>query len=258
VAAHQGLTLPDDHFRQPLAVGAGTEGIERVLVVTAHPDDVDFGAAGSVALWTGAGIDVAYCIATDGDAGGSDPSVSRPDMAAIRRREQCEAARLVGVTDVTFLGFPDGRLSPGLDLRRAITRVIRRHRPDRVVAQSPERNWARIYASHPDHLAAGEAAICAVYPDARNPFAFPELLEEGLQPHTVPELWVMATERADRVVDTTEFFGAKLAALRSHRSQVGDGDHLEELLTSWMSGTALAAGLPDGRLAEAFHVVASG
>ncbi len=258
MAAHQGLILPDDHFRQPLAVGAGTEGIERVLVVMAHPDDVDFGAAGSVALWTDAGIDVAYCIVTDGDAGGSDPSVSRTDMAAIRRREQCEAARLVGVSDVTFLGFPDGRLSPGLDLRMAITRTIRRHRPDRVVAQSPERNWARIYASHPDHLAAGEAAICAVYPDARNPFAFPELLAEGLEPHTVPELWIMATERADRVVDTTDFFGAKLSALRSHRSQVGDGDHLEELLTSWMSGTALAAGLPDGRLAEAFHVVASG
>ncbi len=108
-------------------------------------------------------------------------------MAAIRRREQLDAAQAVGVTDVTFLGFPDGRLLPDLDLRRDIARVIRQFRPDRVVAQSPERNWARIYASHPDHLAAGEAAICAVYPDARNPFAFPELLEEGLEPHTVPE-----------------------------------------------------------------------
>jgi LmbE family N-acetylglucosaminyl deacetylase len=238
-----------------MLVGAGTDGVERILVVTAHPDDVDFGAAGSVAVWTHAGVEVAYCIATDGDAGGSDRSVSRTEMAVVRREEQREAARVVGVSDVTFLGFPDGRLTPGLDLRQAIAGVIRRFRPDRVVAQSPERNWSRIYASHPDHLAAGEAAICAVYPDARNPFAFPALLEEGLEPHSVPELWVMTTERADRVVDATEFFDLKLAALRSHRSQVGDGEHLGELLRTWMSGTALAAGLPEGRLAEAFHVV---
>ena len=247
--------MADTHFRQPMMVGAGSDGVERILVVTAHPDDVDFGAAGSVAVWTHAGVEVAYCIATDGDAGGSDRSVSRTEMAVVRREEQREAARVVGVSDVTFLGFPDGRLTPDLDLRQAIAGVIRRFRPDRVVAQSPERNWSRIYASHPDHLAAGEAAICAVYPDARNPFAFPALLEEGLEPHSVPELWVMTTERADRVVDATEFFDLKLAALRSHRSQVGDGEHLGELLRTWMSGTALAAGLPEGRLAEAFHVV---
>jgi LmbE family N-acetylglucosaminyl deacetylase len=238
-------------------VGAGIEGIERILVVTAHPDDVDFGTAGSVAVWTDAGVEVAYCIATDGEAGGDDRSLARADMATIRRGEQTEAAAQVGVKDLTFLGHPDGRLQADLDLRRDIARVIRRFRPDRVVTQSPERNWARIYASHPDHLAAGEAAACAVYPDARNPFAFPELLDEGLEPHTVPELWIMSTERADRAVDATEFFDRKLAALRSHRSQVGDGENLEELLRTWMSGTALAAGLPDGRLAEAFHVVAT-
>ncbi len=238
-----------------LTVDDGTEPVARILVVTAHPDDVDFGAAGSVAVWTGRGVEVSYCIVTDGDAGGSDRSISRAEMAAVRREEQLVAARSVGVTDVTFLGFPDGMVTPGLELRRAIAAVIRRVRPDRVVAQSPERNWSRIYASHPDHLAAGEAAACAVYPDARNPFAFPDLLEEGLEPHTVPELWIMATERADRVVDATAVFERKLAALRSHRSQVGDGDHLEDLLRTWMSGTALAAGLPEGRLAESFQVV---
>ena len=126
-----------------------------------------------------------------------------------------------------------------------------------MVAQSPERNWARIYASHPDHLAAGEAAVCAVYPDARNPFAFPELLAEGLEPHVVPEMWIMATERADRVVDATATYPRKLAALRSHRSQVGEGEHLDELLRGWMGGTALAAGLPEGSLAEAFHLVST-
>jgi LmbE family N-acetylglucosaminyl deacetylase len=241
-----------------LTVDPGPDGVSRVLMVLAHPDDVDFGAAGSVAAWTDAGVEVAYCIVTDGDAGGSDRSISRAEMAAVRRDEQRAAAKEVGVTEVTFLGHPDGRLASTIELRRDISRVIRQFRPDRVVAQSPERNWSRIYASHPDHLAAGDAAACAVYPDARNPFAHPELLEEGLEPHTVPELWVMATERADRVVDVTGQFGRKLAALRSHRSQVGDGAEVEELLRSWMSGTALAAGLPDGRLAEAFHVVQTG
>ena len=245
--------MPDNSA--PLTVDDGSDDVGRILVVTAHPDDVDFAAAGSVAVWTGRGIEVSYCIATDGDAGGSDQSISRPEMAAIRREEQLLAARAVGGTDVTFLGFADGRVQPSLELRAAISRVIRTVRPDRVVAQSPERSWTRIYASHPDHLATGEAAACAVYPDARNPFAFPELLAEGLVEHTVPELWIMATERANRVVDATDVYDRKLAALKSHASQVGDGDHLDGLLRGWMGGTALAAGLPEGRLAEAFHVV---
>ncbi len=237
------------------AVGDALAGVSTILVVTAHPDDVDFGAAGTVATWTAAGVDVVYCIVTDGDAGGSDRSVSRAEMAATRRREQQAAAAALGVRDVRFLGHPDGRLTPSIELRRDISRVIRQVRPDRVVTQSPERDWHRIYASHPDDLAAGEAAACAVYPDARNPFAHPELLEEGLEPHTVPELWLMATARPDRVIDVTDHFDAKLAALRSHASQIGEGDGLEERLRAWMSGTALAGGLPDGRLAEAFLVV---
>ncbi len=241
-----------------MTVGAATEDISRIVVVTAHPDDVDFAAAGSVAVWTNAGIEVAYCIATDGDAGGSDRSVGRTEMAAIRRREQLDAAKVVGVSDVTYLGFEDGRVVIDLELRRAITRVIRQFRPDRVVSQSPERNWTRIYGSHPDHMAVGEAALSAVYPDARNPFAFPDLLEEGLEPHTVAETWIMASDRSDRVVDTTDVFDLKLSALSAHRSQVGDGAHLENLLRGWMSNTALTAGLPEGRLAEAFHVLATG
>jgi LmbE family N-acetylglucosaminyl deacetylase len=239
---------------EPMTVDDGSDDVERILVVTAHPDDVDFGAAGSVAVWTGRGTKVSYCIVTDGDAGGSDQSITRPEMAVIRREEQLTAARAVGVSDVTFLGFPDGRVTPTLELRAAIARVIRQVRPDRVVTQSPERNWTRIYASHPD-LATGEAAACAVYPDARNPFAFPELMAEGLEPHVVPELWVMATDRANRVVDATDVYPKKLAALKSHVSQVGDGEHLDDLLKGWMGGTALAAGLPEGHLAEAFHVV---
>ena len=162
--------------------------VERVLVITAHPDDVDFGVAGSVATWTDTGIQVTYCLATSGEAGGSDRSISRAEMAELRQAEQTAAAKVVGVEDLVFLGHPDGRLQPTLELRRDVSRVIRQVRPQRVITQSPDRNYERIYASHPDHLAAGEAALCAVYPDARNPFAHPELLEdEGLEPWSVSE-----------------------------------------------------------------------
>ncbi len=232
-------------------------GVERILVVTAHPDDVDFGVAGSVATWVKAGIEVAYCIVTDGDAGGSDRSISRPEMAAIRRDEQRAAAAEVGVTDVTFLGYPDGRLVTSIELRRDISRQVRVHRPQRLVCQSPERMWDRIGASHPDHLVAGEAAVCAAYPDARNPFAHPELLEEGLEPHAVAELWMMAAPGADRIVDVTDTFDRKVAALLCHRSQISDGPGLEARLREWLSAGARAAGLAEGRLAESFRVVAT-
>src|SRR4051812_8482930 len=115
--------------------------IERILVVTAHPDDVDFGAAGSVAVWTERGIEVTYCLVTDGEAGGSDRTISRPEMATLRRAEQTAAAEQVGVTDLRFLGFPDGGLEPTIEVRRSISRVIRQVRPQRVVTQSPQRNF---------------------------------------------------------------------------------------------------------------------
>lgn len=238
------------------------EQIERVLVVTAHPDDVDFGAAGSVAAWTKRGVEVSYCVATDGDAGGFDPAVPREEIGGIRRAEQRAAAAEVGVMDVTFLGHPDGRLAPTLDLRRDISRVIRRVRPQLVVTQSPERNYARIYASHPDHLAAGEAALCAVYPDARNPFAHPELAREGLEAWSVAEVWLMGTEAADTFVDVTDTYAAKKAALLAHVSQrpgmPGGGADLDDLLGQWLGAQARAGGLPEGRLAEAFRRVETG
>ncbi|MSW05560.1 MAG: PIG-L family deacetylase, partial [Actinobacteria bacterium] len=143
------------------------DGIERILVVSAHPDDVDFGAAGSIATWTDAGIEVSYCLVTDGDAGGSDNTITRAEMGQIRRREQTDAAAKVGVTDLHFLAHSDGRVMASIELRRDLSRVIRMVKPNRVLIQSPERNWDRIYASHPDHLAAGEAAMAVVYPDAR-------------------------------------------------------------------------------------------
>ncbi len=240
----------------PVPRWAPGDGVERVLFVTAHPDDVDFGSAGTVATFTDAGVQVAYCIVTDGDAGGQDRTITRAEMAEIRRREQRAAAAVVGVHDVRFLGYPDGRVTASFDLRRDISRVIRQFRPQRVVTQSPERNWDRIYASHPDHLAAGEAAAAAVYPDARNPFAHPELLEdEGLEPHTVDELWLMAFDHPTMAVDTTAAFDRKVAALRSHESQVAEREGLDAMLREWGSGVARAVGLPDGSVAEAYRVV---
>ena len=230
---------------------------ERVLVVTAHPDDVDFGAAGTVARWTAAGAEVVYCIVTDGDAGGFDET-PRDQMGPLRRAEQRAAAAEVGVSDVRFLGYPDGRLELTLDLRRDISRVIRQVRPQRVLTSSPERWWDRVAASHPDHMTVGESTLRAVYPDARNPFAFPELLaDEGLEAWAVPEVWLGASPRADHAVDVTDVLDRKLAALRRHVTQVSHVADLEGFLTGWMRQNARAHGLPDGRLAEVFHVVST-
>ncbi len=231
-----------------------------MLAVTAHPDDVDFGMAGTIAAWTAAGAEVAYCIVTNGDAGGFDPRVSRPDMAALRQREQRAAAAAVGVQEVHFLGYPDGRVTASLELRRDVSRIIRQVRPAVVLTQSPVRDFTRIFASHPDHLAVGEAALCAVYPDARNPFAHPELLDEGLPEHTVGEVWISGGPSVDAWVDVTDHFATKLTALRCHVSQVShhEPQAFEERLRGWATAQAERAGWQPGRLAEAFRRVATG
>src|SRR5437763_14197637 len=208
--------------------------IQRILVIAAHPDDVDFGAAGTIALWTDAGIGVTYCIVTDGDAGGHDESVPRPEMAQLRRAEQTAAAKHVGVHDLRFLGYPDGRVEATLALRRDLARVIRQVRPDRLLCPSPERNYARLGASHPDHRAVGSAALDAVYPDSRNPFAFPELREEGLAAWTVAEVWIPGGVAPNHYVDVTATFERKIAALRPHESQTGHMERLEEVLRGWL------------------------
>jgi LmbE family N-acetylglucosaminyl deacetylase len=232
------------------------QNIDRILVVTAHPDDVDFGAGGTVRKWVESGIQVSYCICTDGDAGGADPNVPRSEIPGIRRREQTEAGAALGVTDIHFLGYKDGDLQVTQDLRRDISRVIRQVKPQRVLMQSPERNWDRIYSSHPDHLAAGEAAIFSVYPDARNPFAHPVLLQdEGLEAWTVSEVWVMGSPEVNHYENVTQFLPHKLAALTAHESQTAHMEDLEGRIRHWMTATAADAGLPDGELAESFKVV---
>ena len=231
--------------------------VERALVVVAHPDDLDFGAGGTIATWTDEGIEVSYCLITDGDAGGFDPDVPREDIAGIRQAEQRAAAKELGVDDLVFLGYPDGRLTVSIELRRDLSRVIRQKRPQRLLTQSPERNWDRVHASHPDHLAAGEAALCAVYPDARNPFAHLDLAAEGHEAWTVDEVWVMggAGGGPNRWVDVTDTFDRKLAALRAHESQTAHMADLESMLRGWLGLQAKAGGLPDGRLAEGFRVL---
>lgn len=236
-----------------------SSAVNRILAVAAHPDDLDFGAAGTTATWTAEGKEVTYLLCTRGDQGGFDDT-PREDMPRIREAEQRAAAAAVGVTDVRFLdGYRDGWLDPTHELQRDIVRVIRQVRPERMLIQSPERNWTRIGASHPDHLAAGEASIRAVYPAARNPFAYPELLDdEGLEPWTVKEVWLMADPNADHYVDITDTFGRKLEALHAHTSQTSHMEDLESMLRMWGSRTAQAAGLPEGRLAEMFRVVQTG
>jgi len=233
--------------------------IARILSITAHPDDVDFGTAGTIARWTDAGIEVIYCVVTDGDAGEVDEGVPRAEVHALRRAEQVAAAKCVGVHDVRFLGYPDGRVEATLDLRRDLARVIRQVRPDRVVCPSPERNYARMGASHPDHRAVGSAALDAVYPDARNPFAFPELSErEGLAPWKVREVLIAGSPSPTHFVDVTATFGRKIAALRAHESQIGHLDDLEERIRGWLTRSAALGGLPEGHLAEAFQVLDTG
>ena len=230
--------------------------IERALVITAHPDDVDFGSGGSVARLVNAGVQVSYCIITDGDAGGFDPTVPRSEIPGIRRAEQRAAAAVLGVEDVRFLGYRDGQLTVTHELRRDLSRVIRQVRPELVITQAPDRNFKRMYASHPDHMAAGEAALQAVYPDARNPFAHPTLLaDEGLEEWKVSTVWVAGREDPDGIVDITDVVEQKLRAIRAHVSQTEHMTDLDTMMHQWAAALARDGGLPQGRLAEAFTVL---
>lgn len=235
------------------------DDVERVLVVTAHPDDLDFGAGGTIAQWSAKGIAISYCICTNGDQGGNDPTITRDQMKEIRRREQTEAGKVLGVTDIHFLNYRDGWLAPTIELRKDIVRVIRKVRPQRMLIQSPERNWNRLGASHPDHLAAGEAAIQAIYPDSGNPFAFEDLLQdEHLEPWSIKEAWVMMAEGNDHHVDITDTFDLKMRALAAHASQTSHFEGFEERIREWGTRSGESVGLTNGRMAETFKIVTLG
>lgn len=239
-----------------LTVGMLTfSDIERVLAVTAHPDDVDFGAAGTIARLTDAGVEVVYCLVTDGQAGGFDREIPRAEMASIRRQEQTKAAAEVGVTDLRFLGCMDGEVEVTMRLRHDISKVIREVRPNVVITQSPLRNLASTYGSHPDHTATGEAAMCAVYPDARNPFAFQGLPCSDLEEWSVDEVWIAFGMEGDELVDITDTLDRKIRALMCHESQHVDPSALEERVREWWVAIAAERGLPKGSSAESFRVI---
>ena len=227
-----------------------------MLALAAPPADADFGAAGTIAGWTAAGIAVTLLCLTRGEQG-ARPGTDITTMPALREAEQKAASATVGITDVRFVeGQRDGWLEPTFDLQREIVAVIRDVRPQRVLCQSPERWYDRLMASHPDHLAAGEATLRAVYPAAENPFAWPELVtERGLDFWHVGEVWLMAHPTPDHVVDITDNFERKIAALQAHASQTSHRDTLADFLRTNAARAAALHGLPEGRLGEMFKVI---
>lgn len=206
---------------------------DRVLVIVAHSDDIEFGIAGTIARWHAAGTTVTYCIVTDSASGSNEPGADLKALAETRKREQINAAHEVGVRDVRFLGYKDGTLTHTLDMRRDITRVIRQVRPQIVVTMNPDFRFTPDggYINHPDHRAVGEAALYAVFPSAETRPIFPELLEEGLEPCKVEQLYLVLTDDPNLVVDITEHHTKKLNALRAHPSQLGED--IIQMVAQW-------------------------
>jgi LmbE family N-acetylglucosaminyl deacetylase len=195
---------------------------ERVLLIVAHPDDPEFGAAGTVARWTQAGTEVTYIIVSDGSKGTADPDMTGEELAHIRQREQFAAAEVVGVKNVTFLGFPDGHIFNNLELRRELVRQIRLHRPELVVTHDPTTyiiNNTRI--NHSDHRKVGETVLDAIFPLARDRLNFPEHEKEGLESHKVLDIFLLFTDQPNCWVNISNTIDKKMAALAAHDSQVG-------------------------------------
>lgn len=198
--------------------------LERVMVIYAHPDDAEFGCSGTVAKWAREGVEVVYVLVTNGASGSSDAEMTREKLAAIRAREQKQAAEILGVKEVVFLGFEDGYLYPDLDLRKAVARAIRQGRPDAIISSDPTSRFiAPSYLNHPDHIAVGEVVMRSINPDASSGLMFPELWsEEGLEPHKPKALFVMSFSEGDEFVDITETMDFKVKALEAHVSQLGE------------------------------------
>ncbi len=224
--------------------------LERALVVISHPDDGEFGAGAAIAYLTGRGVKVDYVVTTDGSRGTEDPEVTPEQLAATRTAEQRAAADILGVAEIVHLGYPDGYLQPTLELRRDITRQIRRFRPDLVITQNPQRRLDHNpYIGHPDHLATGEATLASVYPAARDHLNFPELwTEERLEPWKVRQVLLTGVEEANLWIDVGETFDVGLASILAHESQV-TRDEVEER----MRERARLVGEPQGiGMAQAF------
>lgn len=205
--------MPNDRLPTP----------ERVLVVAAHPDDIEFGAAGTVARWIDEGATAHYLVVTRGDKGSDDPSVDVAELAVLREREQRAAAAEIGVSGVDFLDEPDGQVEASLRLRERITYAIRALRPEVVMTHDPTVLFVNNeWVNHPDHRAVGQVTVDAVFPTARDPLNFREHLDRGLEPWKVAELFMWSTNEANQIVDISETLDRKIAALEQHRSQFRD------------------------------------
>ena len=236
----------------------------RVLVSMAHPDDIEFGSGATIARWADEGQEIFFVLGTSGDKGSSDPEYDSAKLIETREAEQRAAADVLGVKDVMFLRFNDAELMPDLQLRKEITRAIRHFKPDAVVCQDPAARYFGSYIQHPDHTAMGEATLAAIYPSARDRLTFPDLLAEGYEPHKVTEVYVRAgRERVDHFVEVSDYLDKKAAALREHKSQLGDWDPLEAV-TRWAQDTAAIArhmsypGANDMRHAESYKYISMG
>ena len=207
---------------------------QRILVILAHPDDPEFFCGGTVARWTLAGHQVSYCLLTCGEKGTKDRSLTTDAICSLRQKEQRAAAAVLGVQEVSFLDHPDGYLVPDLNLRKEITRVIRQEQPDILVTCDPTNLYVReTYLNHPDHRAAGQATLDAVFPAARDHLNFIELWrDEQLEPHIVREVWVSLPQDPNVKVDITDHFDLKLRALNEHVSQIVDREQLNERMRS--------------------------
>jgi LmbE family N-acetylglucosaminyl deacetylase len=222
-----------------------------ILCIAAHPDDIEFTIAGTVARWTREGRAVVFCLVTTGGAGTNEYTPSGDGLVPARERELHEAARILGVTEVVLLGYQDGVVEPTLALRRDLTRVIRRCRPDVVVCSDPTVRWyGNEYLNHPDHRAVASAALDAVFPSAETRGIFPELFTEGLEPHKVKEVFISGAEPADTWIDIGDTLEVKCAALKAHVSQVGKGEWVDALLREWAARDGKRAGVP---YAEAYR-----
>ena len=220
------------------------------MVITPHPDDAEFGAAGMVARWTREGKRVVYVVCTNGDKGTSDINLKPEKLVEIREKEQKAACQVLGVDEVVFLRYPDQGLEDTPDFRKELVRMIRKYQPEVVVTVDPYRR----YIWHRDHRITGQVALDAVFPYARDHLAYPDLLEEGLLPHKVKEMLFWASEDVNLYLDITDTFDLKLTALRCHDSQVGHHDFIHNGDFLRQRAKAMAEN-QDFELAEAFHQV---
>lgn len=208
----------------------------RAMSIHAHPDDQEFTVGGTLAKWARAGCEIVTVCITSGGAGSNrhtPPDMTREALVVIREDEQREAGRILGVKETIFLGYEDGMLEPSIGLRRELTRLIRRHRPEAVVCGDPRmRFYGATYMNHPDHRVAADVALDAVFPSAGTRLIFPELLAEGLEPHEVRQVFIHGPDRADTYVDISESLEVKVAALRAHKSQLGEWDPAE-MIAQW-------------------------